>query len=85
MREDDLYPVTIARSRYGGIYEPGAWVAFAAHPEDLPPDWHADDVSCASFFGERAEQIGGGPTPQAAYEDLLRRLAERRHQQRPQS
>jgi hypothetical protein len=82
MRDDALYPVTIARSRYGGIYEPGAWVAFAAHPDELPPDWRADDVSCARFFGERAEEVGGGATPQAAYEDLLRRLEARRQRLR---
>jgi hypothetical protein len=70
--------VTIVRSRYGGIYEPGTWLAFACWPTDLPTDWNADDVSCAAFFAERAEEVGGGDTPQAAYADLHRRLAARR-------
>ena len=70
--------VTIVRSRYGGIYEPGEWVAFACWPADIPPDWNADDVTCAEFFAARGEEIGGGATPQEAYEDLLRRLAGRR-------
>jgi hypothetical protein len=70
--------VTIVSSRYGGIYEPGAGVAFACWPDEIPPDWNADDVTCLEFFTERRGEIGGGATPQEAYEDLLRRLDQRR-------
>jgi hypothetical protein len=70
--------VTIVRSRYGGVHEPGTWIAFACWPDDIPSDWNADDVTCAQFFEERKREIGGGSTPQEAYEDLLRLLAERR-------
>jgi hypothetical protein len=70
--------VTILRSRYGGVYEPGIWIAFACWPDDIRPDWNADDRTCAEFFAERKAEIGGGSTPQEAYEDLLRLLAERR-------
>ena len=70
--------VTIVRSRYGGIYEPGEWVAFACWPDDIPPDWKADDVTCAEFFAARSAEVGGGATPQEAYEDLLQLLAARR-------
>jgi hypothetical protein len=75
---DDLYKVTIVRSRYGGTYEPGVWVAFPYWPEDLSPDWNAGDVACAGFFADRGEEIGGGDTPQEAYDDLCRRLDARR-------
>ena len=75
---NDLGRVTIVRSRYGGIYEPGVWILFACWPAELPTDWNADDATCAGFFAERAEEIGGGDTPEAAYEDLQRRLAARR-------
>ena len=70
--------VTIVRARYGGIYEPGEWVAFACWPADIPPDWNADDVTCAEFFTARSGEIGGGATPQEAYEDLVQLLARRR-------
>ncbi|GIE80931.1 hypothetical protein Aph02nite_68810 [Actinoplanes philippinensis] len=70
--------VTIVRARYGGLYEPGTWVAFACWPEDLSPDWNADDATCAGFFAERADETGGGDSPQEAYADLLQRLAARR-------
>ncbi len=56
--------VTILRSRYGGFYEPGEWIAFACWPDDIPPGWNADDVTCAEFFASRREEIGGGATPQ---------------------
>jgi hypothetical protein len=75
-----LYPVTVTTARYGGIYEPGRWIAFASHPHELPAEWDADDVTCASFFQERRGEIGGGDTPQEAYDDLVRLLQERRGQ-----
>jgi len=75
--EREPYPVTTVWSRYGGAYEPGKWVAFPMYPDQLPPDWHADDVVCAEFFRERRQDIGGGDSPQEAYDDLVRRRAER--------
>ena len=75
---DGPYEVTIVHSRYGGIYEPGEWVAFACWPEQIPPDWNADDVTCLDFFTERRGEIGGGATPQEAWEDLRRLLDQRR-------
>jgi hypothetical protein len=70
--DDKVWPVTIVRSRYGGIYEPGEWVALACMPADLPLEWDADDVTCASFYEDRRDEIGGGSNPQEAYVDLVR-------------
>ncbi len=67
-----LYPVTITRARYGGIYEPGEWLAFPLPASGLPYEWDADDATCAKFWGARHD-IGGGNTPDKAYADLLRR------------
>lgn len=78
MSEDLGYPVTIMLSRYGGIYEPGRWVAFACLPETLPPDWNAGDVACERFYRERRNEVGGGDTPQAALDDLVRLMGARR-------
>ena len=66
-------PVTIVRARYGGIYEPGLWVAFPLQPDRLPDDWDGGDSQCFSFWQEH-QDYGGGDTPTAAYEDLLRRF-----------
>ena len=69
--------VTIVRSRYGGIYEPGEWIAFACWPDQIPPEWNVDDVTCAEFFADRRGEVGGGEPPQEAYEDLVRLLGTR--------
>lgn len=71
-RDLDLYSVTITRSRYGGIYEPGEWLAFPLDPDALPADWDGEDVACMRFWETRRD-IGGGSTPDEAYADLLRR------------
>ena len=76
MSLDDLQPVTITRSRYGGTYEVGDWVAFAASPDRLPIGWDGDDVDCAEFWADHAHGIGGGATPAEAYADLGRRSAD---------
>jgi len=75
---DELWPVTIVRARYGGIYEPGDWLAFSALPNGLPAEWDADDVTAMDFYARRSREIGGGKTPNEAYDDLVRKLAERR-------
>lgn len=67
---------------YGGSYEPGKWVAFACGPAELPSEWDADGVTCAPFYEARRIEIDGGSTPQAAYDDLVRLMRERRGQDR---
>jgi len=80
MDEDELWPVTIVMARYGGIYEVGRWLAFSSHPDQLPVDWDAGDVLCGKFWGDpqRQAEIGGGDSPQDAYEDLVGKLTRRR-------
>ena len=71
------YPVTIIRARYGGVYEPGEWIAFPLLPENLPIGYHADDVTCMTFWDDyrrNRQPVGGGETPDAALEDLRRRI-----------
>lgn len=76
--KDLLWPVTITLSRYGGTYETGLWVAFANAPHELPDDWDAGDVFAARFWSEHAHEIGGGDSPDAALEDLRRKMDARR-------
>ena len=72
-----MYPVTIVKARYGGSYEPGAWLAFHEDSEALPPGWDGDDTTCSTFW-RLAENlklpIGAGSSPQAAYEDLVTKV-----------
>jgi hypothetical protein len=72
---DELYPVTIITTRYGGTYEGGAWAAFPIHPERVPDDAVANDVVCVNWWGEYGHTVGVGATPDAALADLEGKIA----------
>ena len=67
---DHLWPVTIIATRYGGIYEGGEWAAFPLHPEQVPDDARADDITCPTWWEQYARFVGVGVTPDAALADL---------------
>lgn len=69
----ELYPVTIVKTRYGGVYEGGTWAAFDREPDELPPGWDGDDMTCSAWWGANGERFGVGPTPEAALAELERR------------
>ena len=69
-----LHPVTVLESRYGGTYEPGAWLAFPCSLDDLPEGWDEQDVPCMRFWAENPCAAGGGDTPAEAYAALMARL-----------
>jgi len=64
-----LYPVYIAMTRYGGIYEGGSWAAFLGV---LPVDggWDGDDCTCAEWWAEPRDSVGVGNSPNEAYASL---------------
>jgi len=65
-----LYPVTIMRARYGGVYEGGAWVAFHCDPAEVPTEVWGDDIECSHWFSINADRIGTGSNPSAAVLEL---------------
>ena len=69
----DIYPVTIIRSRYGGVYEGGRWAALDCSHEEVPEGAIGDDVACAAFWA----LARAGRTPDAALASLLEARAER--------
>ncbi len=83
-----IYPVTIIRSRYGGVYEGGKWVAFNEEANsDYIREALSDDIACCSFFNmidnpkievknifDKKIMVGKGDTPQDAYNNLLKKL-----------
>jgi hypothetical protein len=75
---EDVWPVTIVRARYGGIYEPGVWLAFPSHPDALPIEWDAGDIIASSYYEDHSHEIGGGSTPDEAYENLRTIMRKRR-------
>jgi hypothetical protein len=68
---DEVFPVTIVRARYGGIYEPGRWLAFPRDPDQLPVEWQDEGLPCRDFWLAWSEPVGGGDTPNDAYSDLV--------------
>jgi hypothetical protein len=76
--DEDGSRVTIVKARYGGIYEPGKWLAFGGGPRDLPQEWDAEDNVCMDFWRERRGEVGGGDTPDEALADLLDKGGSRR-------
>lgn len=75
---NDSFQVTIVRARYGGVYEPGRWLAFNTHPAALPAEWDADDLTASAYFDEHAQEVGGGDTPDEAYQSLRAIVRRRR-------
>jgi len=69
-----LHPVTVIESRYGGVYEPGAWLAFPCPLDELRDSWDEEDVPCMRFWDENPHAAGGGSTPAEAYAALMARL-----------
>jgi hypothetical protein len=43
--QTDIYPATVIRSRYGGVYEGGRWAALDCSHDEVPEgaisDWRA--------------------------------------------
>jgi hypothetical protein len=68
--DDELYPVTIIQTRYGGIYEGGPWAAFNLYPEQVPDDAVGGDIVCAPWWADFGKAVGVGTTPDAALADL---------------
>ena len=70
---NEMYPVAVHQSRYGGVYEGGAWFALANC--DLIPDdaIGGDDEACDFWSSDEAQMIGRGDTPNDAVIDLLER------------
>lgn len=67
------YPLTIIPTRYGGVYEGGAWAAFACDPDRVPLAAIGSDVECCAFWLDEAEQVGVGATPAEAVASLVAR------------
>lgn len=81
---DNLYPVAVFSTRYGGTYEGAPWVAVKTHVDpgmsgailstvDLE-DCQSDDVSCMMWFDDSSKVIGRGDSPDEAVADLARKL-----------
>jgi hypothetical protein len=46
----DLYPMTVIKTRYGGIYEGGPWAALDCSFHEVPLAAVGSDIECAEFW-----------------------------------
>ena len=69
------YPLTIIRDRYNGIYSGNDWIAFPLRIDEIPTAVNSYDEECVAFWGNYAEPYGLGDTPDAAFSDLLAKIA----------
>lgn len=66
-----VWPCTVFRSRYGGVYEGGEWVAVPCYPGDSRLDPAMDeDLTCQEFFMNPPVLVGAGRTPDEAITKL---------------
>ena len=78
---DDYYPVEIFKSRYGGVYEGGDWIACVNC--NMPGEAQGGDPTCAAFWCDPHAYIaephpyctpgfGAGPTPATALRNAVK-------------
>lgn len=74
----DLYPITIIKDRYNGVYSGGKWTAWNCRPWRVPEDIFEDDVSCMEYWNKSEHYddpfCGVGETIEDAIEDLQRNI-----------
>lgn len=81
----DIYPVTIVRDRYNGVYSGFLYVAFYADINWLTSEdkgYNGDDVDCREWWIKAKKMhylvrdtfIGGGINPTLALNDLFEKM-----------
>jgi hypothetical protein len=75
----NIYPLTIIKDRYNGIYSGGGYLAFNIEHTEIPNDVSSNDSVCSDFWdieqrGLLTLQIGKGRTPNDAVDDLFLKL-----------
>jgi len=77
---DDVYPCTIIKDRYTGVYSKAIWTAWKADCfrdpffDSVPEEIDGDDTECDRFWHSYTGIVGKGNTPQEAYEDLRKQV-----------
>jgi hypothetical protein len=73
-----MYPLTIFKARYCGVYEGGKWVAMNLKPGEIHPDAMGSDTECNSFFRDNEDKVGIGETMEEAVADLKKKMEKMR-------
>ena len=70
--QTDIYPLTIIRDRYRGVYSGGQYTAWNLAHYEIPEDIGDDDTTCRDFWNLRSKEypVGVGDTIREAVEAL---------------
>lgn len=83
----DIYPLTIIKDRYCGLYSEGNYTAWNMEYYTIPYEVDEDDIRCGVFWDELKQGkkmlkncfkkpvfVGLGQTPQEALDDLVQKI-----------
>ena len=72
--EFNIYPLTVIKDRYSGTYSGGIYLAFNLESSEIPPEIHASDLDCKTFWDNTNLVVGKGSTYFSAIMDLKEKL-----------
>lgn len=70
----EIYPLTILKDRYGGIYSGGKYLAFNKHHDEIPNNVYGDDIACCEFWEDFCDVYGTGNTIENAIQELTEKI-----------
>ena len=71
--DEAIYPLTIIKDRYNGVYSDGKYLAFNLDFDEIPPGAIGDDTECRNFF-DNCDSYGRGDSIEVAICDLYVRM-----------
>lgn len=74
MKQDDIFPLTVIRTRYSGVYEGGRYAAFATQYYDIPQAATGSDIPCSEWWAYNLHLVGIGNEINEAIENLIAKL-----------
>ena len=67
---DKLYPLTIVKDRYGGVYSGGRYTAWLLDAEEVPKEIFGEDTEARGYWYDHDPLCGKGDTVSSAIMDL---------------
>lgn len=68
---DCIYPLTVIKDRYSGLYSGGKYIAFNKEYYEVHKAVNGNDDECINFWECYSDIVGKGNTPKEAIENLL--------------
>ena len=72
--DNEIYPLTIIKDRYTGVYSGGKYTAWNMYHDEIPKEIDEDDVTCINFWAYNDIPVGIGETIYSAIESLKENL-----------